>query len=274
VHLTQAIEILSDTEGGLAKKKLTNNFVKPIYKAVAASLQIDESLIAVTAQETIKPIAGSAPVVAAALPIQPTEVVVPSTPAELPQAIQNTYEEIVEDYGLEQSMAVAEPIAAIQPIAAVQATTETYGAGVNFLEKIANKAKEELAKKAALKKIAITTENLAEAWQEIIAKYTVGKEFFATSMQKALLSFQDDTVTITAVDMMGMEFMQSNKLQITQHLMTTFANTQLKVLLQKEVNTDDSEIVPIRNTKDRYADLVQENNLVEQFKTELGLDFE
>lgn len=235
-HLIQAIQIVSHADG-IAKKKLTTNFISPIFKKAAASLQIDESLIAKTAANTSSIVA---------------------EPLVQPIAVAHKKEEAV-----------------VKPI--VNSTNTSAGNGgikLANLKSIADKAKEALAEKATQQKIAITAENLKEVWQKTIVHFAEGKEFFATSMKNARVSFDKETITIIAVDMMGAEFMMSNKLPITQFLMAQFVNNHLHVIMDKDIQASQDTTKTTKSIKEKYDDFVKENPLVQKMKDDLGLEME
>ena len=235
-HLIQAIQIVSHADG-IAKKKLTTNFISPIFKKAAASLQIDESLIAKTA-------ANASSVVA--------------DPLVQPIAVAHKKEETI-----------------VKPIVSNTNTSGSNG-GIKLanLKSIADKAKEALAEKAAQQKIAITAENLKEVWQKTIVHFAEGKEFFATSMKNARVSFDKETISIIAVDMMGAEFMMSNKLPITQFLMAQFVNNHLHVIMDKDIQASQDTTKTTKSIKEKYDDFVKENPLVQKMKDDLGLEME
>lgn len=235
-HLIQAIQIVSNADG-IAKKKLTTNFISPIFKKAAASLQIDESLIAKTA-------ANASSVVA--------------DPLVQPIAVAHKKEETI-----------------VKPIVSNTNTSGSNG-GIKLanLKSIADKAKEALAEKATQQKIAITAENLKEVWQKTIVHFAEGKEFFATSMKNARVSFDKETITIIAVDMMGAEFMMSNKLPITQFLMAQFVNNHLHVIMDKDIQASQDTTKTTKSIKEKYDDFVKENPLVQKMKDDLGLEME
>jgi DNA polymerase-3 subunit gamma/tau len=235
-HLIQAIQIVSHADG-IAKKKLTTNFISPIFKKAAASLQIDESLIAKTA-------ANASSVVA--------------DPLVQPIAVAHKKEETI-----------------VKPIVSNTNTSGSNG-GIKLanLKSIADKAKEALAEKATQQKIAITAENLKEVWQKTIVHFAEGKEFFATSMKNARVSFDKETISIIAVDMMGAEFMMSNKLPITQFLMAQFVNNQLHVIMDKDIQASQDTTKTTKSIKEKYDDFVKENPLVQKMKDDLGLEME
>jgi DNA polymerase-3 subunit gamma/tau len=235
-HLIQAIQIVSHADG-IAKKKLTTNFISPIFKKAAASLQIDESLIAKTA-------ANASSVVA--------------DPLVQPIAVAHKKEETI-----------------VKPIVSNTNTSGSNG-GIKLanLKSIADKAKEALAEKATQQKIAITAENLKEVWQKTIVHFTEGKEFFATSMKNARVSFDKETISIIAVDMMGAEFMMSNKLPITQFLMAQFVNNHLHVIMDKDIQASQDTTKTTKSIKEKYDDFVKENPLVQKMKDDLGLEME
>lgn len=235
-HLIQAIQIVSHADG-IAKKKLTTNFISPIFKKAAASLQIDESLIAKTAANTSSIVA---------------------EPLVQPIAVAHKKEEAV-----------------VKPI--VNSTNTSVGNGgikLANLKSIADKAKEALAEKATQQKIAITAENLKEVWQKTIVHFAEGKEFFATSMKNARVSFDKETISIIAVDMMGAEFMMSNKLPITQFLMAQFVNNHLHVIMDKDIQASQDTTKTTKSIKEKYDDFVKENPLVQKMKDDLGLEME
>jgi DNA polymerase-3 subunit gamma/tau len=235
-HLIQAIQIVSHADG-IAKKKLTTNFISPIFKKAAASLQIDESLIAKTA-------ANASSVVA--------------DPLVQPIAVAHKKEETI-----------------VKPIVSNTNTSGSNG-GIKLanLKSIADKAKEALAEKATQQKIAITAENLKEVWQKTIVHFAEGKEFFATSMKNARVSFDKETISIIAVDMMGAEFMMSNKLPITQFLMAQFVNNHLHVIMDKDIQASQDTTKTTKSIKEKYDDFVKENPLVQKMKDDLGLEME
>jgi DNA polymerase-3 subunit gamma/tau len=235
-HLIQAIQIVSHADG-IAKKKLTTNFISPIFKKAAASLQIDESLIAKTA-------ANASSVVA--------------DPLVQPIAVAHKKEETI-----------------VKPIVSNTNTSGSNG-GIKLanLKNIADKAKEALAEKATQQKIAITAENLKEVWQKTIVHFAEGKEFFATSMKNARVSFDKETISIIAVDMMGAEFMMSNKLPITQFLMAQFVNNHLHVIMDKDIQASQDTTKTTKSIKEKYDDFVKENPLVQKMKDDLGLEME
>jgi DNA polymerase-3 subunit gamma/tau len=235
-HLIQAIQIVSHADG-IAKKKLTTNFISPIFKKAAASLQIDESLIAKTA-------ANASSVVA--------------DPLVQPIAVAHKKEETI-----------------VKPIVSNTNTSVSNG-GIKLanLKSIADKAKEALAEKATQQKIAITAENLKEVWQKTIVHFAEGKEFFATSMKNARVSFDKETISIIAVDMMGAEFMMSNKLPITQFLMAQFVNNHLHVIMDKDIQASQDTTKTTKSIKEKYDDFVKENPLVQKMKDDLGLEME
>ena len=235
-HLIQAIQIVSHADG-IAKKKLTTNFISPIFKKAAASLQIDESLIAKTA-------ANASSIVA--------------EPIVQPIAVAHKKEETI-----------------VKPIVSNTNTSGSNG-GIKLanLKSIADKAKEALAEKATQQKIAITAENLKEVWQKTIVHFAEGKEFFATSMKNARVSFDKETISIIAVDMMGAEFMMSNKLPITQFLMAQFVNNHLHVIMDKDIQASQDTTKTTKSIKEKYDDFVKENPLVQKMKDDLGLEME
>ncbi|MCX8470405.1 MAG: DNA polymerase III subunit gamma/tau [Chitinophagaceae bacterium] len=235
-HLIQAIQIVSHADG-IAKKKLTTNFISPIFKKAAASLQIDESLIAKTA-------ANASSIVA--------------EPIVQPIAVAHKKEETI-----------------VKPIVSNTNTSGSNG-GIKLanLKSIADKAKEALAEKATQQKIAITAENLKEVWQKTIVHFAEGKEFFATSMKNARVSFDKETISIIALDMMGAEFMMSNKLPITQFLMAQFVNNHLHVIMDKDIQASQDTTKTTKSIKEKYDDFVKENPLVQKMKDDLGLEME
>lgn len=235
-HLIQAIQIVSHADG-IAKKKLTTNFISPIFKKAAASLQVDESLIAKTAANTSSVVAD---------------------PLVQPIAVAHKKEETI-----------------VKPIVSNTNTSGSNG-GIKLanLKSIADKAKEALAEKATQQKIAITAENLKEVWQKTIVHFAEGKEFFATSMKNARVSFDKETISIIAVDMMGAEFMMSNKLPITQFLMAQFVNNHLHVIMDKDIQASQDTTKTTKSIKEKYDDFVKENPLVQKMKDDLGLEME
>jgi hypothetical protein len=93
-------------------------------------------------------------------------------------------------------------------------------------------------------------------------------------MKNARVSFDKETISIIAVDMMGAEFMMSNKLPITQFLMAQFVNNQLHVIMDKDIQASQDTTKTTKSIKEKYDDFVKENPLVQKMKDDLGLEME
>jgi DNA polymerase III subunit gamma/tau len=286
-HLTQAIQVLSDVEGNVVKKKLTNNFITPIYTKVkttlAPSLQISNEIVVPVTTVTLQ--------IPQALPTPILENIAPPHEFSVEEPTAYFVEEPAQDYypealpmemhGMENEPKMELPIKQIivpnQSIVANNNgdTTGGYGVQLKNFKGLTQKAKETLAEKAGIQKIEVTAENLKEAWQKTMIHFAEGKEFFMTSMQNAEVTFDNDAIMITATDMMGAEFMTTNKLSITQFLMQEFANTDLKIGLEKRImQASESETKAIRGNKEKFADFVKENPLLLKMKDDLGLEME
>jgi DNA polymerase III subunit gamma/tau len=291
-HLVQAVQVLSDADGNVSKKKLTTNFIAPIYTNAPASLRIDTSLLQKTSEP--KPIEIAANYIATE-PIanKSVEVVAASpTPNDEPEMQMHEVDflmqepdeiiDIPDDYyhASENIAPIPPPIVsqAILPNANLKAANtieKGYGVQLNNFKNLKEEAKKTLAEKASIQKIVVTDEGLQAAWQKAIFHFADGKEFFATSMQHAELTFVEETITITATDMMGHEFITGNKLNMTQFLMTQFQNQELKVLLDKKITqAQETETKTIRGNKEKFEDFVKENPLLQKMKIELGLEME
>ncbi len=205
-HLSSAINIISD-DGAIAKKKVTNNFITPLFKKQKASLKIHESKVVEEINNTV--------VAETQLHIKPN-IVVPASP--IPSSAQ-----------------------------APANSQEGYGVGAGAFASLKQKAMDVLKQKSALQAVVITEVNLVEAWQGAIKFLAEGKDFFIAALQSCLVTHNNDNIIIAARDAMGYEFLITNKLKLSDFLKNRYANTNIMVAIEKhESMNEPKEMVKSR----------------------------
>jgi DNA polymerase III subunit gamma/tau len=249
-NLQNAIELLTDANGDLVKKKVTNNFISPVYTRVKksqASLAINTSV----SKPAVAPLAEKTTSAATPITLKP----------EPPIAVKNNDPQIAENTGI-----VAEAIVETH-------TTNPEPFRLSKLNQLKQAAKDAIEKQKVKEAIELTAENFVIFWNAYLLELTKDKAFFQKSLKDCVVVVVDNNITISASDTMGYEFMVSAKQQLSMDIQAHY--NQVDIRLQVDLKLDpNKQTITVKSQKQKLNELMERFPLVKELREKLGLETE
>jgi DNA polymerase III subunit gamma/tau len=233
-HLQSAIQLLTDANGDLVKKKLTNNFISAVYTKVQnskAQLEISKQL------------------------------------ANKPSVENNTAQlETVYNAVPKKEEKLAEARIDLTPDSA-----EPFK--LNKLNQLKLAAQEALKNKKAKVKIELSYENFTTYWNNYYLELTKEKAFFQKSLAACMVVVDNNNIHISATDTMGFEFLQNIKPQLSLDVQAHYNDTEIRMTVDLFIDPS-KPIELVKNKRELINELIDRFPLVKEMRDTLGLEIE
>jgi DNA polymerase III subunit gamma/tau len=255
-NIAKAVKILNDGQGNIVQKRLSNNRIiavtnnSPILakpnegEAITPSLLIEKSINKQSSLENVSK--------------TETNIIVENNVST--SVINPTINPIV-----------SQPTATSSVVLGENAEVNPYGLSLNPKD-IMERARLMMAQKEELVKIPITEDNIIEHWNEFIHESVGGQDFFVASLQKCKIQFEDESISIEAMDVMSFDFLAPKKIDVAKWFKQIYKNKDLSLSIARSENVAPTEY--IKSQRETFEAYIIDHPLLKEFKDRLGLDLE
>ncbi len=122
----------------------------------------------------------------------------------------------------------------------------------------------------------LTPEALQQAWQEFTIMLKQGKNPAGQSFDLAELRIKDESsFEIVTPNNLQLKFIESERVRLSEHLVTRFNNRMLTffIIIEEKMDLSHKVEIPL-NTKQQYEKIIAEYPLVKELKERLRLDLD
>ena len=235
-YLTQAIELEATPTDGLSKKKVTANSKAMAFRSLPIIKAPENKIV--------------------------TELA-PKVMVKKEEAVPTLNEPAA-------SLVIQSQKPTVEKMQEAQKTTKSFGSLTSIREKIKQQNGTSSASKA------LTIEALQEAWEQFIDKLKDQKNNTSVSnFQAAELSIVDEnSFDISVHSSFMLRFIESEKMELTDHLQKYFNNRLLKyqIIVNERVEDFKGDEEVHLSQKDQYQILIDQFPLVKTLKETLKLD--
>jgi DNA polymerase III subunit gamma/tau len=236
-NINAAVQVLSDANGTVNFKKLSNQQVKRITANAnkPAQLYVQKASPAVT---------------------EVADTIIPSyTPST------NT-----------QATTIISHTAKLEPQASIAAPPSS-SASISLLSGLKAKAMQQLQQQGTLVAVPLTLDNLISNWQLQITELSNDNNFFKNALQQCSISFNEHVITITITNTMASNLLQEHKLAIIHSFKNTYSNDALELQYITDIKQEQSTEL-VKSKREQYEEMIINYPVLKQLKDRLGMEFE
>jgi DNA polymerase III subunit gamma/tau len=254
-NLTRALELISNADGSIAKKKVISNRTVALItkagvltKSDSASLEIDSKITTTTPKLKVP----QAPVNTAPAP----QLSLPEKPATIaePKPIINTVQE-----------AAPAPNITPKPASALGAA--------GGLRAIVQAAKQQAAEQIKKDKKPLTEEALQEVWLQIVEKQSGGNDFFKSALLKTHLTIVEEQISFIAEGTMALGMLTEKRSECLRLLKEHFHNDDITLQIVADASKISTE-KKVRTKREILEEWLAKYPMLKEMKDELGFELD
>ena len=164
------------------------------------------------------------------------------------------------------------PPSVVKPVS--KASSLSNGITLGGLKNIKEAAREKLMADANRKTaIEINTENLEQAWLEVVELIAAKKMVYKSSVLQSKLTFNSHEITISAT-VVALDYLKSERNRLLDFFKAYYHNEKINVLFVQQAEEQAKSGERILSTKEIYEEMARRNPNLRILKEKFGLDFE